>query len=61
MATEMKPCKAHIVVGGGKKAKRRGEQYAKWFCPRCNVSGWFKTNLKADCDKTNEVEQNSDE
>lgn len=60
MVTEQKPCEARVVVGGGKKAKRRGEQFAKWFCPRCQISGWMDTNLKAACDKVNEVEENGD-
>ena len=49
----MTKCEAKTAVGGGVKAKRRGEVVSKQFCFRCGISGWFSNSLSDVCEKTN--------
>ena len=48
-------CKAKIIVGGGKAAKRRGEKFAKWHCPECNWSGWMNQDPRTACEETTRI------
>jgi len=42
-------CSAIKVCGGGKKAKRKGETWAKWHCHKCLISGWLRDDPSVKC------------